>query len=152
MKNLGSCPEHSSFRRLNMTCENNYNLLKEEKGSFQPGWAHSIKTNYSSAIHNAFMYKSSKQLDTYAYMGDHSTYGSGGYVYEFRGHLSKLRSNLYQLHQLGWIDQKTRAVIIQCSLYNPNARLFTAVTLLVELLSTGGVIPTARFEPLHFQG
>ena len=109
-------------------------------------------SNYSSSISNAFRYRSSKELDTYVYIGDHATYGSGGYVYEFRGRLSSLQSNLSQLHQLGWIDEKTRAVIIQCTLYNPNAQLYTSVTLLVEFLSTGGLIPTARFEPLSFHG
>jgi len=85
-------------------------------------------------------------------VGNHATYGSGGYVYQFRGRVSNLESNLSQLHQLGWIDDKTRAVIIQCTLYNPNVQMFTSVTLLVEFLSTGGIIPTARFEPIHFHG
>jgi polycystin 1L2 len=134
-----------------MTYKSDYNLFNEEQRSFQPGWIHQITNNYSSSIHNAYLYKSSKQLDTYIYVGNHETYGSGGYVYEFRGRLSDLRSNLSKLHQLGWIDDKTRAVIIQCTLYNPNAQLFTSVTLLIELLSTGGIIPTARFEPINFQ-
>jgi len=82
---------------------------------------------------------------------NHETYGSGGYVYEFRGRLSDLRNHLSQLRQLQWINGQTRAVIIQFSLYNPNVQLFTSVTLLIELLPTGGIIPTARFDPLTFQ-
>jgi polycystin 1L2 len=148
---LESCGKHSSVQRLSPTCEKDYSLFNEEQRSFPPGWRNQ-STNYSSSIHNAFRYRSGKELDTYVYISDHQTYGSGGYVYEFRGRLSELQSNLSQLHQLGWIDEKTRAVIIQCTLYNPNAQLFTSVTLLAELLSTGGIIPTARFEPLSFQG
>jgi polycystin 2 len=37
------------------------------------------------------------------------------------------------------------------SLYNPNIHMFTAVTLLAEFLSTGSVIPSARFEPMDLQ-
>ena len=123
-----------------------------EKQSFQPGWVHNQSTiNYNSSIHNAYLYQSSKDLDTYLYISDHATYGSGGYVYEFLGRFEYLQSNLSKLHQLQWIDKQTRAVIIQCSLYNPNAQIFTAVTFLTEFLSTGGIIPTARFEPLSFQ-
>jgi polycystin 1L2 len=148
-----SCGKQSSVQHLSQTCERDYSLFNEEQRSFLPGWLNqSTTTNYSPPIHSAFRYKSGKELDTYVYIGDHETYGSGGYVYEFRGRLSELQSNLSQLRQLGWIDEKTRAVIIQCTLYNPNAQLFTSVTLLVELLSTGGIIPTARFEPLSFQG
>ena len=135
-----------------MTCESDYNLFNEDTQSFQPGWVHQTSVNYSSVIRNAFIYKSSKQLDSYVYMGDHATYGSGGYVYEFRGRRGDLQNNISQLHELGWIDGKTRAVIIQCSLYNPNAQIFTAVTLVAEFLSTGGIIPSARIEPFTFQG
>ncbi|CAF0792237.1 unnamed protein product [Adineta ricciae] len=68
---------------------------------------------YSLAIRNAFVYTKGKQPDTYLYMGTHATYGSGGYVYEIRGRLSDIRSNLSTLHHLEWIDAKTRAVLIQ---------------------------------------
>ena len=140
------------IRRLNMTCESDYSPSNEDKQSFQPGWVYQTSINYSSAVRNAFIYKSSKQLDSDAYTGAHATYGGGGYVYEFRGRRGNLQSNISQLHELGWIDGKTRAVIIQCSLYNPNAEIFTAVTLVAEFLSTGGIIPSARIEPLTFQG
>ena len=127
--------------------------MNEDKRSFYPGWIESKPIiDYSLPIFNAFVYNSSKQLDTYLYMGNHATYGSGGYIYQFRGHHYYLRDNLTKLHQLGWIDEKTRAVIIQCTLYNPNVQMFTSVTLLTEFLSTGGIIPTARFEPIQFQG
>ena len=126
--------------------------MNDEQSSFDPGWINKTIINYNSSINNAFIYKSGKELDTYIYIGDYGTYDGGGYVYEFRGRLSDLQNNLSQLHEFEWIDKKTRAVIIQCSLYNPNVQLFTSVTLLVELLSTGAIIPTAHFEPLHFHG
>jgi len=107
--------------------------------------------NYSSSIRQSFKYSTSEELDTNIYVGDYGSYGGDGYVYEFRGRLSDLQNNLSQLHQLEWIDRQTRAVMIQVSLYNPNVELFTSVTLLVEFLSTGGLYPHSRFEPLSFQ-
>jgi polycystin 1L2 len=99
------------------------------------------------------MYQTGDQLDnTFVYVGDHGTYGTGGYVYEYRGRLSDLQSNLSELHRLNWTDCQTRAIIIQINLYNPNVALFTSVTLLVEFLSTGGLIPQNSFQPLSFQG
>jgi Polycystin cation channel len=85
------------------------------------------------------------------YIGEHGEYASGGYVYDFRGSLTNLKGNLSELHRLSWIDDRTRAIIIQMSLYNPNIRMFTSGTLLAEFLTTGSVIPTARFEPLDFE-
>jgi hypothetical protein len=127
-------------------------LLSEEQQSYEPGWINQTTQTYRSSIRQAFVYQSSDKLDTYTYVGDLATYGGGGYIYELRGSLSDLSSNLSELHQLGWIDEQTRAVIIQLSLYNPNAQMFTSVTLLAEFLSTGSVLPSSRFEPMYFQG
>ena len=91
-------------------------------------------------------------MDTFPYLGDHGSYSGNGYVYEFRGRLSEIQGNLSEIHRLGWIDNSTRAILIQMSLYNPNVQLFISVMLLTEFLSTGGISPTARFEPMNFIG
>ncbi|CAF1272127.1 unnamed protein product [Adineta ricciae] len=141
------CPIHNTIA---YSCIYDYSFFDQDEHSYYPEWRNQSNNNYSSTIYNAFKYKSSEQLGTYIYVGDHKTYGGGGYVYEFRGRLSSLQSNLSQLHRLGWIDTRTRAVIIQLSLYNANVELFTSVTLLIEILSTGGFYPTIRVEPMHF--
>ena len=135
------------------TCRQDYSLFDEDRTSFAPGWQISNDTasDYSPSIDRSFRYVHGDELDTSVYVGDHQTYGTGGYVYEFRGRLSDLRGNLSQLRQLQWIDDRTRAVMIQFTLYNPNVQLFTSATLLVEFLSTGGLHPQSRFEPLSFQ-
>ncbi|UJR25703.1 hypothetical protein I4U23_007054 [Adineta vaga] len=132
------------------TCLYDYSLFDEDNESYQPGWINHTLGTFSSSINQAFVYKSRKELNTYMYIGDHETYGGGGYTYELRGRLSDLRSNLSELHRLGWIDNRTRAVIIQMTLYNPNVDVFIFTTFLLEFLSTGGIHPTARFEPLNF--
>ena len=137
---------------MNSTCQYDYRFSTEEKGSFQPGWIDNTTQKYSSSIDRSFKYNSSDQLDTYVYIGDHQSYSGGGYVYEFRGRLSDIRNNLSQLHQLGWIDKQTRAIIIQLNLYNPNVQLFTSVSFLIEFLSTGAIYPQFRVEPMNFYG
>jgi hypothetical protein len=139
-----------SLKILNLTCQYDYSFSNEETGSFEPGWVNETTQIYSSSIYQSFLYNTSDQLDTYVYTGDHGSYSGGGYVYEFRGRLSDIQSNLSELHQLGWIDKLTRAIIIQLSLYNPNADLFTSATFLIEFLSTGGIDPQSRFEPMNF--
>ena len=141
-----------SNQKIRFTCINDYSLLNEENDSFEPGWINETKEEYSSSISEAFKYKSSKELDTYVYVGEHGSYSGNGYVYEFRGRLADIQTNLSELHQLGWIDNQTRAVIIQLSLYNPNVQLFTSATFLMEFLSTGGIYPSARFKPMSFYG
>ncbi len=138
-------------QKFRSICVNDYSFLNEEKDSFQPGWTNQTTQLFNSSIQQSFQYQTSDQLDRYPYTGDYATYGSGGYVYEFRGRLSYLQNNLSQLHELGWIDQQTRAVFIQLTLYNPNVNFFTSVTLLVEFLSTGSLHPQSSFQPLSFQ-
>jgi polycystin 1L2 len=126
-------------------------LFNEEQNSFQPGWVNQTTKNFSSSILNAFIYKSGDELNDYIYVGDYGTYSSGGYVYEFRGSLSEICQNVSELHQLKWIDQYTRAIIIQMSLYNPNIGMFISVTFLIEFLSSGKIFSSSRFEPFNIQ-
>ncbi|CAF4162103.1 unnamed protein product, partial [Adineta steineri] len=156
MRQVRSKSQLCSDQRIISRCIEDYSLFNEEKDSFQPGWTlnqtstEEEEEDYSSSILKAFQYQSSKELDTYAYVGDYGTYSGDGYVYEFRGRLSDIKSNLSKLHQLQWIDSKTRAVIIQLTLYNPNVALFTSVTFLFEFLSASGIHSSARFEPFNF--
>ncbi|CAF1004007.1 unnamed protein product [Adineta steineri] len=142
------CPD----QRIISICEDSYSFLNEEIQLFQPGWTNQTIEDeiYSSSIRKAFNYSTSDELDTYTYVGEFGIYRGGGYVYEFRGPLSDMKTNLSKLHQLEWIDEKTRAVFIQLTLYNPSVQLLTAVTLLTEFLPTGGIYTTAHFEPINF--
>ncbi|CAF1484404.1 unnamed protein product, partial [Adineta steineri] len=151
MRQLRVKSELCSDRRLISICEDSYSFSSEETQLFQPGWTTNATTEeFSSPAIKAFNYTTSDELDTYTYVGEFETYRGGGYVYEFRGSLSDMKTNLSTLHQLDWIDEKTRAVFIQLTLYNPSVQLFTAVTLLAEFLPTGGIYTTARFEPINF--
>lgn len=144
------------FGNESQWCQDDYSRSNEDRTSYFPGWIdensnETFLVNRSSSIEKAFRYRTSEELDTYIYVGEHGKYSSGGYVYEFRGSLNHLRGNLSTLHRLSWIDDRTRAILIQISLYNPNIQMFVSVTLLMEFLSTGSLIPTARFEPIDLQ-
>ena len=134
-------------------CEDEYSFFNEEKRSFERGWGNvTEKASNASSVDRAFGYQSSEQLDTNQWVaGNHHTYGSGGYVYDFRGRLQDLKSNLSQLHRANWIDGQTRAVIVQFTLYSPNVQLFTSVILLAEFLATGGIETQSSFQPISFQ-
>ncbi|CAF1691128.1 unnamed protein product, partial [Adineta ricciae] len=125
------CPKRIKFHSI---CRSDLSLSNEEKRSFSPGWfEHSILL-FSSSISQSFQYKSKDR----------------GYIYEFRGSMKDLRENLSELHRFQWIDQQTREIQIQMSLYNPNIKLFTFVTLQTQFDSTGNIDFQSRFEPIHF--
>ncbi|CAF0846743.1 unnamed protein product [Adineta steineri] len=152
MRQLRIKSELCSDQRIISICEDSYSFFNEETQLFQPEWTNQTIEDeiYSSSIKKAFNYSTSDESDTYTYVGEFGTYRGGGYVYEFRGRLSDMKTNLSKLHQLEWIDEKTRAVFIQLTLYNPSVQLLTAVTLLAEFLPSSGIYTTARFEPINF--
>ena len=152
MRQLRSKSHRCSYQKLRSTCLEDYSSSNEDEHSFLPAWINQTTDEYNLSILRAFQYQTNKQLDTYVYLGDHGRYSGNGYVYEFRGRLNEIQGNLSELHRLQWIDNYTRAVIIQMNLYNPNVALFTSVIFLTEFLSTGGVHSTARFEPFQFIG
>ena len=148
-----TCKVKASIQALIPSCEGEYSSSNENRRSYSPGWLlNETGVNYSSSIQEAFIYRTSQQLDTYLFLGQHATYGSGGYVYEFRGPLEELREEVAQLHQLSWIDRQTRAILLQMNLYNPSVPIYTSAVIVAELLPSSGVFPSSRFEPLDFDG
>ena len=113
------------------------NHYGEEKRSFEPGWSNETSSVFNSSIDQAFQYRQDDELDLV------------GYVYEFRGRLIDLRNNFSKLHQLGWIDNRTHTLKIQLNLYNPNAQLFTVVTLSAEVLLSSGMETYMDFQPFQ---
>jgi polycystin 1L2 len=150
---IESCKVKYYIEALVPGCEDDYSSSEEERRSFLPGWIYNETISIeNSSIDNAFVYRSGDQLDSYIYFGQHAIYSSGGYVYEFRGSLNELRHDLSTLRRLTWIDKQTRAVLIQMNMYNPNVPIFTSSMIIVEILPSSGVYPSARFEPLDFDG
>ena len=130
--------------------ENDFSLSNEERESSGLGWINVTLKKANTTLEQAFQYQSADKLGSYTIVGDHGNYPGSGYVYEFRGRLSDIRNNLSMLHQFQWIDNQTRAMIIQLNLYNPNVQLFTSVLLLTEILSTGGLQMKSQIEPIDF--
>ena len=81
--------------------------------------------------------------------GKFATYDCSGYLYEMRGKLSYIQGNLTLLKQMNWIDRQTRAVIIEFSVYNPNINIVMVTAILIEFLSSGSILTTARFDTLN---
>ena len=70
----------------------------------------------------------------------YKTYKGGGYVVSLGRTFEKANRLLNDLREKNWLDQFTRAVIVDFSLYNANVNLFSAVTLTFEMTAMGSVI------------
>ena len=128
-------------------------MLREETSNYTYGWQaynSTFKPQYSfERVYNAFQYRTASILNGYPIIGTYNNYWGGGYVYEMRGQKSYLQGNLTLLQKLNWIDRQTRAVIIEFSVFNPNINLIAVAEIIVEILPTGTIVKSARFDPIN---
>ena len=148
-----------SVPSLQSRCYFDYQQSNAETDSFDLDWINRTKVLANRSVDKAFQYQratigglqSALMNGRETILGEHGRYPLGyeGYLYEFRGRLRDLQSNLSVLHQHQWIDRSTRAILIQLNLYNPNVQLFSSVSLLIEFLSTGSLHQQIVVQPIH---
>ena len=133
-------------------CSEDYNIITEDRSNYTYNWNtynSSYKPAYSwDKVYNAFQYRTANDLNGYPIVGTYTNYWGGGYVYEMRGQKSYLKGNLTLLQKNNWIDRQTRAIIVEFSVFNPNIKLITVAEILFEILPTGTIIRSARFDPI----
>jgi hypothetical protein len=76
--------------------------------------------------------------------GLYSTYFGGGYIFQLNPFDSEIGSDLEILNKLGWIDQRTRALFVEFSIFNSNINLFGFCSTLFEFLPIGTILKTSR--------
>ena len=99
-------------------------------------------------------YNTSLELNTLSYYGKQTRYDGGGYIADL-GYDSRtasrvvinLKSNLYD-----WIDDRTAAVLVEFTIFQPSTLLFSVAKLLYEVYPTGKPVSRARFDTLSIYG
>ena len=69
-------------------------------------------------------YRSETQREAYSYNSDIRRYSGGGYELKMKGQIAKLKHKLSVLQNNDWIDNRTRALITEFSVYNPQVKQF----------------------------
>lgn len=72
-------------------------------------------------------------------MGKRALYSSSGYCKDLTGGPDRARSIVKELIRERWIDDKTRVVFVEFTIYNPNVNMFSSVVLMFETPSFGGM-------------
>ncbi|CAH1239179.1 PKDREJ [Branchiostoma lanceolatum] len=87
----------------------------------------------------------------FPYVGQHGIYRGGGYVASL-GTTNQSSSNITAyLQQHSWLDNQTRAVFIEVTLYNPHVDLFSVFSIAVEFTNTGGVYRSSEAVTLRLR-
>ncbi|XP_033748129.1 polycystic kidney disease protein 1-like 2 [Pecten maximus] len=143
MRVKGKCDIPSLLQGLIYTCPPEYSAASMEKTHFCEGW-----TDYNPKKCNGseWTFKGEDEIDSMSIFGDHDIYGGGGYVKLLDQSVKEIRNDLYAMQAYGWIDRFTRLVVIEFVVYNPDSKLFSLPTLIIEMPQTGGYYPTVRIK------
>ena len=79
----------------------------------------------------------------------HARMHSGCIINRIKGSNKAIKKRMNQLQQQHWINNHTRAVLLEFSTYNPNVNLFAVCTIAAEWIPGGGIIPYYRVDPIR---
>ena len=97
-------------------------------------------------MYEAFQFRDSHTLEGSSISGQFYTYDGSGYLYQMRGDINFIQGNLSLLRQMNWVDEQTRAIFVEFSVYNPNINMVMVSTILLEFLSSGTILTTAAIQ------
>ncbi len=91
-----------------------------------------------SCSRSEFKYTTAGDLNSQPYNAKIDLYGGGGFVYHIKGSSKSITEGLEILQKNKWVNNHTRAVFLEFSVYNANLNLFGISTLVAEFIPGGG--------------
>ncbi|KAI3387632.1 hypothetical protein SNEBB_002249, partial [Seison nebaliae] len=165
-----TCKKVKKLGKYFHDCLDDYSLSNEEKRHFDKNWTlydwDNLKYEKEQAKmfadfemtknNTEYFYTDASSIDGLPYAGLRTLYSGGGYIFNLRGSDSILTKSVEQLKDGHWLDDQTRAIFIEWSIYNAWTNIFCSCTLLLEWLPATGFIKSHRFEPMsllnHYTG
>jgi len=104
-------------------------------------------------------YQSGTQINTLSHDAVKNSYDGGGYVADLGYNKDSALKVISDLQDYNWLDDRTAAVFIEFTLFDPSTSLFCSVRQIYELLSTGKAVTAVDVRALtlypstdaHFQ-
>ena len=148
-----SCTVPEEARGIIKHCYDFYNFNEEDKTPVNlPGWRPfngSVEwANFADLCLVPWQYVPSKKLHNSPSWGFFDIYDGGGYVADLGYSSSTARAVISNLRKYGWIDQQTRAVLLEFTIYNPNTGYLITAVYHFEILPTGYGNPFPKIDTL----
>ena len=123
---------------MNLTreCAQQSMIANEDEEDYCNAWEEKtdLTKELPSCLMPEFKYRTAEELDGFLIMADLDSYSGGGYLVKVKGQNKEIRSNLVKLQQQRWINNQTRAVILEFATYNVNINVFVVITITAEFL------------------
>ena len=140
-----------------LRCTYSYKDDTADRRHYVPGWVpttwihgynSSAPRSSRTRIEGAFLYTSAAE-DEYPFDGKIATYPGGGYVADLTEHADEAASLIDELEANQWIDEYTRAVLLEFNVLNANTKLFNQVMLVFEYTTDGSTLWTASVKAVQ---
>ena len=122
---------------------NFYNIpgwIPKHNGSAMPG--------IESLCPKPWQYQTAEELKTEQVRGKMALYGGGGYVANIGYNTDSALKVLGYLEKEHWIDDKTAAVLVECTVFEPSTYLFCVLNYLYERNPMGDVYTSAKIKTM----
>ena len=107
---------------------------------------------FDSLCPKPWRYQSSDDMGNLPRSSPRAAYGGGGYVAELGYDLQTAREVMEALSKNNWIDRRTRALIVEFSIFNSNMNILVTANYFFEFLPTGGVYTNIKIDMLDLRG
>ena len=146
-----TCRVAMQVQNITKECAKNSELVNEDIRDYCNAWEEmtDLTRELPSCIMPEFKYKTAEELDGFLVSADLDMYSGGGYIANIKGPNKDIKKNLLKLQQQRWINNQTRAVMMEFATYNPNINLFIVVTVTAEFIPGGGIRPHWRMDPIR---
>lgn len=143
---LGLCEPVELMEGIMKECNKKYDIFNEDTEDYTNRWK---DANETSLEDYEYKYRTGSELDSFPFWGVHGLYSGGGYVFKLKGNIKQMQERAEELEREGWVNEYTRAIFVEFTVYNPQVNLFGITTYLAETLESAGIFPMMRIEPIN---
>ncbi len=98
-------------------CTGEHSMSTEDDVDYCAGWIPWGEPNCTYM--DEFKYTDAASLNGSSTYGSIYDYGGGGYVFKVKGYIRDMKEKIRELKKHNWLDNRTRAAIVEFSVYNP---------------------------------
>lgn len=122
------------------SCSQEWSVTMEDDATYLEGWNAPVVKNSTTLINYPWKHRSLFDDAGLPFSGEFGVYTGGGYVADLIGDRDRAMKIAYGLMLNNWINQYTRAIFIEFTVYNPYVNMFSNVFIAFEMPTMGKML------------